>query len=131
MAASPLSAIYGPLNKPRSETRTSEIPSYSDRLDLCAPAPTIGQIGKKAQLQRANHSAFRLGHDELVVRIGFDRVESRIIGPRKWTTELFPLRPEGVIGEHRNDRRNVGSGRVPELYASDVHLFLAIRQNSR
>ena len=116
MTAPALSAINCPFNKPRSDTRTSEISSYPDRLDLRAPAPTVGQIGKKGQLQRANHPAFRLCHDKRVVGIGFDGVESGVVRLRQWITVLFPLRPEGVIREHCNDRRDVSSGSVPELF---------------
>jgi hypothetical protein len=109
-AALPAGEVDRPLDHPAAEALAALVGRDPDALDLRPQHAVPAQPGDDRQLQRPDDAPGRLGDQQLVPRGGRDQLERRVVGV---VGRAFPARPDHVIGQQRDDLRDVLAPRLP------------------
>src|SRR3954454_567772 len=115
----PAPALARPVQRPHHhrppDPAAADVRPHADRLDRHAFGGAPAERRRERQLARPHHHAVPLGHDELVARVGVDRLERRPESRvRVLRHHAVPRPAHLVVVQQGDDRRHVRPGRRPE-----------------
>src|SRR5690606_7497757 len=118
-AAAALAApAHRPLHHPPAEPLPAEGGGHPHGLDLQPLRATAGQARNEGELHRAHHLATGLHDDQLVARIGVDRLEGGQV--LLFGAGGLPFRADRVVCQQGDDRRNVLSPCLTERHGRPI-----------
>jgi hypothetical protein len=125
IAATRLSFCDRPLEHLLPQARITPVRSNAHRFYLSPPRTHSRNARNECELQPADHFAVIRNDYEALIGVGVYGFECGDVSCIERRAHVFALTAERIIGEHRDDGRDIGQTRRPE---NDVfHLELPLR----